>query len=85
MIGQSGIRLKGRIDRLDVKPDRRGVRMSDYKTGTTPRNVRDVILGGGGGDSALALRHHDQTAYPGGEHHHLPARIPRHHGACGNS
>ena len=47
MIGQSGIRLKGRIDRVDVKPDRRGVRMSDYKTGTTPRNLRDVTLDGG--------------------------------------
>lgn len=47
LIGRSGIRLKGRIDRVDVKPDRRGVRMSDYKTGTTPRNLRDVILGGG--------------------------------------
>ncbi|MBV9984919.1 PD-(D/E)XK nuclease family protein [Bradyrhizobium sp.] len=47
MIGQSGIRLKGRIDRVDVKPDRRGVRISDYKTGTTPRNLCDVILGGG--------------------------------------
>ncbi|MET2831167.1 PD-(D/E)XK nuclease family protein [Mesorhizobium shangrilense] len=47
VIGQSGIRLKGRIDRVDVKPDRLGVRMSDYKTGTTPRNVRDVILDGG--------------------------------------
>ncbi|MCA1535967.1 PD-(D/E)XK nuclease family protein [Bradyrhizobium sp. NBAIM03] len=47
LIGQSGIHLKGRIDRVDVKPDRSGVRISDYKTGTTPRNVRDVILGGG--------------------------------------
>jgi PD-(D/E)XK nuclease superfamily len=47
VIGQSGIRLKGRIDRVDVKPDRRGVRISDYKTGATPRNLRDVILGGG--------------------------------------
>lgn len=47
VIGQSGIRLKGRIDRVDVKPDRRGVRMSDYKTGTTPRNLSDVILNGG--------------------------------------
>ncbi|TIQ37184.1 MAG: PD-(D/E)XK nuclease family protein [Mesorhizobium sp.] len=47
VIGQSGIRLKGRIDRVDVKPDRRGVRMSDYKTGTAPRSVRDVILDGG--------------------------------------
>ena len=47
LIGQSGILLKGRIDRVDVKPDRRGVRISDYKTGKTPRNLRDVILGGG--------------------------------------
>ncbi|RUW00686.1 PD-(D/E)XK nuclease family protein, partial [Mesorhizobium sp. M1A.F.Ca.IN.022.05.2.1] len=47
VIGQSGIRLKGRIDRVDVKADRRGVRMSDYKTGLTPRNIRDVILDGG--------------------------------------
>ena len=47
VVGQSGIRLKGRIDRVDVKPDRLGVRISDYKTGTTPRNLSDVILGGG--------------------------------------
>jgi hypothetical protein len=47
VVGQSGIRLKGRIDRVDVKPDRRGARISDYKTGTTPRNLSDVILGGG--------------------------------------
>ncbi|OWK24729.1 hypothetical protein AJ87_18440 [Rhizobium yanglingense] len=47
VIGQSGIRLKGRIDRVDVKSDRCGVRMSDYKTGKTPRNVREVILDGG--------------------------------------
>ena len=46
-IGSSGIRLKGRIDRVDVKPDRRGVRISDYKTGTTPRDLHEVILGGG--------------------------------------
>ena len=47
VIGQSGIRVKGRIDRVDVKPDRSGVRMSDYKTGMTPRNLGDVILNGG--------------------------------------
>ncbi|ESZ03525.1 MULTISPECIES: PD-(D/E)XK nuclease family protein [unclassified Mesorhizobium] len=47
LIGRFGILLKGRIDRVDVKPDRRGVRMSDYKTGKTPRDVRDVIVGGG--------------------------------------
>ncbi|ARP64290.1 hypothetical protein A9K65_013550 [Mesorhizobium sp. WSM1497] len=47
LIGRFRIPLKGRIDRVDVKPDRRGVRMSDYKTGKSPRNLRDVILGGG--------------------------------------
>lgn len=47
LIGQFRVRLKGRIDRVDVKPDRRGVRMSDYKTGTTPRNLHDIILDGG--------------------------------------
>ncbi|WP_434722779.1 PD-(D/E)XK nuclease family protein [Mesorhizobium sp. RIZ17] len=47
LIGRFGIPLKGRIDRVDVKPDRRGVRMSDYKTGKTPRDLRDVVLGGG--------------------------------------
>lgn len=47
LVGSSGIRLKGRIDRVDVKPDRRGVRISDYKTGTTPRDLHAVILGGG--------------------------------------
>ena len=29
--GQSRILLKGRVDRVDVKPDRRGVRISDYR------------------------------------------------------
>lgn len=47
LIGRSGIRLKGRMDRVDVKPDRRGVRISDYKTSTTPRDLREIILGGG--------------------------------------
>ncbi|MDX8454908.1 PD-(D/E)XK nuclease family protein [Mesorhizobium sp. VK9D] len=47
LIGRFGTPLKGRIDRVDVKPDRRGVRMSDYKTGKTPRDLRDVVLGGG--------------------------------------
>ncbi|PBB17339.1 PD-(D/E)XK nuclease family protein [Mesorhizobium sp. WSM4313] len=47
LIGRFGIPLKGRIDRVDVKPDRRGVRMSDYKTGKTPRDLRGVVLAGG--------------------------------------
>ncbi|MER9349970.1 PD-(D/E)XK nuclease family protein [Mesorhizobium sp. M0227] len=47
LIGRFGMLLQGRIDRVDVKSDRRGVRMSDYKTGKTPRDLRDVILGGG--------------------------------------
>lgn len=47
VIGKSSIPLRGRIDRVDIKPDRRAVRMTDYKTGDAPRNLRDVILGGG--------------------------------------
>ncbi|RUW19725.1 PD-(D/E)XK nuclease family protein [Mesorhizobium sp. M4B.F.Ca.ET.013.02.1.1] len=47
LIGRSGIRLKGRIDRIDVKPDRRGVRMSDYKTGTRPRDLHGIVIDGG--------------------------------------
>lgn len=47
LICSSAIRLKGRIDRIDVKPDRRGVRISDYKTGATPRDLHATVLGGG--------------------------------------
>ena len=39
VIGQSGIRLKGLIDVVAVKPHRPVVRMSDHRTGPTPRGM----------------------------------------------
>lgn len=46
-VGTGRIRLRGRIDRIDVKSDRRSARMTDYKTGNTPRNLRETFIGGG--------------------------------------
>lgn len=46
-VGTGRIRLRGRVDRVDVKPDRRSVRMTDYKTGDAPRNLRETYIGGG--------------------------------------
>ena len=46
IVGASGLRLRGRIDRIDVKPDGRAVRISDYKTGR-PYSEGEVVIAGG--------------------------------------
>jgi len=42
-----GIRVGGRIDRLDLSADRRAARVTDYKTGRVPKNVASWVLNGG--------------------------------------
>lgn len=41
------VRIRGSIDRLDLTGDRRGVRVSDYKTGAEPRRADEIVLGRG--------------------------------------
>ena len=41
------VRIRGNIDRLDLTGDRRGVRVSDYKTGVEPRRAEEIVLGRG--------------------------------------
>jgi RecB family exonuclease len=42
-----GLRVRGRIDRLDLRADNGAARVTDYKTGAAPRNMAAVVLGGG--------------------------------------
>jgi len=42
-----GLRVGGRIDRLDLRGDGGAARVTDYKTGGTPRNMATVVLAGG--------------------------------------
>lgn len=42
-----GLRIGGRIDRLDLRGDGGAARVTDYKTGAVPRNMAAVVLGGG--------------------------------------
>jgi len=46
-IPQTGIRIRGRIDRLDLRTDAVAVQVSDYKTGTRPRRPEAVVVRGG--------------------------------------
>ena len=41
------VRLRGKIDRLDLSTDKSRARVLDYKTGKLPRGVRDDSLAGG--------------------------------------
>ncbi len=41
------IRLRGKIDRIDLRDDGSRARVIDYKTGRQPRGVRDDSLAGG--------------------------------------
>ncbi len=41
------VRLRGKIDRLDLSADGRRARIYDYKTGKRPRGMRDDSLAGG--------------------------------------
>lgn len=44
MIGQAKLRLRGRIDRVDLGAGGERIRISDYKTGLTPRNADRIVI-----------------------------------------
>lgn len=41
------VRLRGTIDRLDMRSNPFAVRVTDYKTGTPPHNAARIVIGGG--------------------------------------
>jgi hypothetical protein len=47
VIGQTKLRLGGRIDRVDLGQDGDRIRISDYKTGATPSAAARVVVAGG--------------------------------------
>jgi RecB family exonuclease len=47
VIPNTPVRVRGDIDRLDLRFDRKKVRVSDYKTGVEPEKSETIILGGG--------------------------------------
>jgi hypothetical protein len=42
------IRLRGRIDRVDLRADGSAARITDYKSGRAPEDAADIVLAGGG-------------------------------------
>lgn len=44
LIGEAQLRLGGRIDRVDLAANGEAVRISDYKTGATPRNADSIVI-----------------------------------------
>lgn len=46
-LGAAGVRLQGRIDRVDIAAGGEAVRVTDYKTMAAPRNADRLVLGKG--------------------------------------
>jgi hypothetical protein len=46
-VAELGIRINGRVDRLDLDGDHKHARVTDYKTGRVPRNVETQTIDGG--------------------------------------
>ena len=46
-VAELGIRINGRIDRVDLGGDGKHARVTDYKTGRVPRNVETLTIDGG--------------------------------------
>jgi hypothetical protein len=46
IIPGTGVRIRGKIDRLDFNRARNGVRVSDYKSGPVPPKAEDMVLRG---------------------------------------
>ena len=44
----TGICLRGRIDRVDLRGDNSAIRITDYKSGKAPKNAGGIVLAGGG-------------------------------------
>jgi hypothetical protein len=47
VIGQAKLRIGGRMDRVDLGAGGDRIRISDYKTGTTPASASNIVLDGG--------------------------------------
>jgi hypothetical protein len=47
VVPQTPIRLRGTIDRLDLRDNPAAVRVTDYKTGEPPKNAARIVIGGG--------------------------------------
>jgi ATP-dependent helicase/DNAse subunit B len=47
LIGQTKLRLGGRMDRVDLGAGGDRIRISDYKTGATPAKASNIVLDGG--------------------------------------
>ncbi len=47
IIPSTGVRIRGKIDRLDFNRAHNGVRVSDYKTSAEPPKAEEIVLGGG--------------------------------------
>jgi RecB family exonuclease len=47
MIPGTNFSVRGRIDRVEIAAGDRAVRITDYKTGSSPPNAKQVVLGGG--------------------------------------
>jgi hypothetical protein len=47
LIPGTPIRLRGTIDRLDLRKSPAAARVTDYKTGNTPKNPSRIVIGGG--------------------------------------
>ncbi|MBX9591682.1 MAG: PD-(D/E)XK nuclease family protein [Hyphomonadaceae bacterium] len=41
------MRMRGRIDRVDLRPDGSAVRITDYKSGRAPEDAAEIVLAGG--------------------------------------
>jgi hypothetical protein len=48
IVPETDIRFRGRIDRVDLRPDGSAVRITDYKSGRAPEGAADIVLAGGG-------------------------------------
>lgn len=47
VVPNTPIKLRGTIDRLDLRRDLAAVRVTDYKTGSPPKNPGRIVIGGG--------------------------------------
>ncbi|GAA0023119.1 RecB family exonuclease [Bradyrhizobium japonicum] len=47
VVPNTSIKLRGTIDRLDLRRDLSAVRVTDYKTGSPPKNAGRIVIGGG--------------------------------------
>ena len=76
-VGSSRLKLTGRIDRVDLAAGGRGVRISDYKTGATPRRPDKVVLDRGKELQRVLYAIAVKQLAPDTSQDHLAADLPR--------